>query len=114
VVARHPRWLPRVVDEIRRLAAAAEVRMTHKASLELARLGLGLDPEDARQALCGLTAADFAARTVSRLTGEWMYAFVFAVAGIPVYTKLILRRECVIVSFHEDIRDEGDHESDEN
>jgi hypothetical protein len=39
-----------------------------------------------------------------------MYVFKPAVAGTVVYLKLVLRAECVVVSFHED---EGEGEDDE-
>jgi hypothetical protein len=31
-----------------------------------------------------------------------MYVFKPSVAGVLVYLKLVLRAECVVVSFHED------------
>jgi hypothetical protein len=40
------------------------------------------------------------------MTGEWAYVL----PGTVLYVKLILRNDCVVVSFHED---EGeDHEED--
>ena len=67
-----------------------------------------MDVRDACDVLDSLTADDFAARVESVSTGEWMYVFKPFVAGTNVYLKLILRAECLVVSFHED---EG--ESDE-
>jgi len=54
------------------------------------------------ESLEGLKAADFVERLVSEVTGEWMYVFKPSVGGIPIYVKVILRRGCVVVSFHED------------
>lgn len=52
--------------------------------------------------LVKLTTEDPAGRLVSESTGEWMYVFKPRVAGTLVYTKLILRSDCLVVSFHED------------
>jgi hypothetical protein len=52
--------------------------------------------------LAALNADDFAERFESEHTGEWMYVFKPSVAGTVVYLKLVLRAECVVVSFHED------------
>lgn len=100
-----PRWLPRVLTRIRGLAAARQVLFTLKARRELAALELGLDEEDACDLLAELTAEDSAGRLASAATGEWMYVFKPALAGVVLYVKLILRKDCIVVSFHED---EGD------
>jgi hypothetical protein len=44
-------------------------------------------------------------------TGEWMYLFKPLLAETALYVKVILRNECVVISFHED--EEGDHEEDD-
>lgn len=59
-----PRWLPRVLTRVRELAVQRRVRFTLKARRELAALGLGLDQEDACEALAGLTAEDSVGRRV--------------------------------------------------
>ena len=100
-----PRWLPRVLRRIRGLAAALQVLFTLKARRELAALELGLDEEDACDLLAELAAEDTAGRLASAATGEWMYVFKPALAGVVLYVKLILRKDCIVVSFHED---EGD------
>ena len=46
---------------------------------------------------------------MSSTTGEWMYVFKPVVEGSVLYIKLILRNECVVVSFHED--DQGEESS---
>jgi hypothetical protein len=103
-----PRWLPRLLRRIHELAGRGQVRFTLKAIRELAALGAGLDAQDGCNVLVGLTADEFAQRFKSESTGEWMYLFKPSVASTTVYLKLILRAECLVVSFHED---EG--ESDE-
>lgn len=105
-----PRWLPRLLRRIHELAGRGQVRLTLKAARELAALGgAGLDVQDACDVLVALAADDFAQRFESEHTGEWMYVFKPSVAGTVVYLKLVLRAECVVVSFHED-EGEGDEE----
>jgi Motility quorum-sensing regulator, toxin of MqsA len=101
-----PPALADVLRRVRALAAERKLRFTLKAVRELA--ALGLDATDACESLEGLKAADFVKRLVSEATGEWMYVFKPNVGGIPVYVKLILRRGCLVVSFHED--EGGDEE----
>jgi len=97
-----PRWLPRVLKRIRALAAARCVQFTEKARSELAHLDLGLDQSDACDVLATLGRSDYAGRTISESTDEWMYVFKPEVAGTVVYVKVILRAgECRVISFHE-------------
>ena len=97
-----PRWLPRVLKRIRALAAARRVQFTEKARSELAQLDLGLDQSDACDVLASLGPSDYAGRTISQSTGEWMYVFKPEVAGTVVYVKAILRAGgCRVISFHE-------------
>jgi len=104
-----PRWLPRLLKLIHELAAQGRVRFTLKAIRELAALGAGLDAQDACDVLSVLTIDDFAERFESEWTGEWMYVFKPTIAGAVVYLKLVVRSECLVVSFHED-EDESDQE----
>lgn len=102
-----PRWLPPVLRLVAGFAARRRVRFTLKATGELG--DLGLDAAEACEILAQLTAEDSAGRVVSRVTGEWMYVFKPRVSGVAAYVKVIVRRGCIVVSFHED---EG-HEDDE-
>jgi hypothetical protein len=104
------RWLSKVLPRIRELAAKRNVSFTLKAQRELAELGFGLDVEDACDALEKLTGKESVGRLVSRTTGEWLYVFKPRIAGEVVYIKLILRNDCLVVSFHED--DGGVYESE--
>ena len=97
-----PRWLSKALATVHDHAAAGRFRLTAKADWELATIGAGLDPEDVRDVLLGLTIGDFADRRASKTTREWMYVFKPHVGTEVMYLKLILRGECVIVSFHED------------
>ena len=76
-----------------------------KALQELARLDMGLDEEDACDVLANLAPSDLVERFVSKKTGEWMYVFKPSVGGTVVYVKVVLRSDCVVISFH----DEGDY-----
>jgi hypothetical protein len=104
-----PRWLPGVLARIRALAASRDVRLTLKARRELAALDVGLDEEDACDVLANLAPEDSIGRLVSAATGEWMYLFRPSLAGTVLYVKVILRNNCIVVSFHED---EDGHEED--
>lgn len=97
-----PRWLPKVLLQITGLAAARRLSFTHKASRELAALGLGFDPEDARDVLLNLTERDSAGRLASAVTGEWMYVFKPVIEARIIYVKVIIRTNCIVVSFHGD------------
>ena len=102
-----PGWLPKARTRIRELTAARRVLFTLKARRELA-LELGLDEEDACDVLVKLTAEEAVGRLESVTTGEWMYLFKPLLAGTVLYVKLILRNDCIVVSFHED--EGGGHE----
>jgi len=106
-----PRWLPRVLTRIRELAAARRILFTLKARRELAAVGFGLDEQDACDVLAKLTAEDSAGRLESDATGEWMYLFKPSLAGMVLYVKVILRSDCIVISFHED-NGEGREEED--
>jgi hypothetical protein len=97
-----PRWLPTILVRIRELAAQREVRFTMKALRELAGLGMGLDEEDACEVLANLIASEFDERLRSKKTGEWMYVFKPDIGGVLVYLKVILRADCIVISFHEE------------
>jgi hypothetical protein len=105
-----PRWLPNALKRVHELAAAGKVLLTYKAVREGA--SLGLSPEDVRDVLAGVGAKDSAGRLASETTTrEWMYVFKPDVGGQILYVKLVLRENCVVVSFHED--EGGGHEEDE-
>lgn len=103
------RWLTSALARIRALAAQRKVRFTLKAFRELAAIALGLDEEDARHILANLSAGDFSERLVSAETGEWLYVFKPTVAGIVLYVKVVVRADCIVISFHED-KDQNDED----
>ena len=102
------RWATSVLRQIRGLAAQRKVRFTLKAFQELGRLGMGLDEDDACDVLANLAPGDLVGRLLSEATGEWMYVFKPAVGATVVYVKVVLRADCVVISFHEE------EESDED
>ena len=73
-----------------------------KALRELAALEIGLAEEDACDVLGGFGASEFAEGRRSKRTGEWMYVFTPDLGGLGLYLKLILRADCVVISFHEE------------
>ena len=97
-----PRWLPRILDRVHELAEAAKIRFTAKAFAELGTLPILLDIDDVRDVLLALEVADSAGRLRSATTSEWLYVWKPRVLEVVLYVKLIVRNDCVIVSFHED------------
>jgi hypothetical protein len=100
------RWLPRVLNAIRGLAAANKVRFTLKAAREIAELDLGLDERDVCTVLVRLKDSDSVGRLRAEHTGEWLYVFTPTVAGEKIYVKLLVRTQCILISFHEQVGDE--------
>ena len=103
-----PRWLGPLLRRIHQLCAAGQVSFTLKALRELALLDLGLDEGDVLEVLGALRAGDFRRRVASENTDEWLYVFKPRVFGQVVYVKVIVRADCVVVSFHEEANDDDD------
>ena len=99
-------WLPGILARIRKLAKEGRVRLTVKAIAELRGLGLGLDVSDAIDILTTLSTADSAGRLRSSASSEWLYVFKPMAAETALYVKIVLRGDCVVVSFHKDDADE--------
>lgn len=97
-----PRWLALALLRIKALAVSRKVRFTIKALRELAALEMEFDEEDACDVLVALEEREFDKRVRAETTGEWMYVFKPEVGGVRMYIKIILRGECVVISFHED------------
>ncbi len=77
---------------------------------ELAALDLGLDEGDVCQALARLSPKEFRTRLASRSAGEWMYVFKPRLAGMVVSLKVILRANCIVISFHEEAGESGEED----
>ncbi len=95
-----PGWLPRVLIRIHEFAKQRRVRITLKAQRESA--ALGFDLTDIRDILVQLTRNDSAGRFRSTSTHEWLYLFKPQMTAMVLYVKLVLRSDCLLVSFHED------------
>lgn len=101
-----PAWLARILDRIHKLAKAGKVRLTVKALTEVRGLGLGLGVTDVIDVLMALAPNDWGGRVRSSVTSEWLYVFKPTVAETVLYVKVVLRNDCVVVSFHRDETDE--------
>lgn len=99
-------WLSRVLDRIHTRAREGNVRLTVKAFAEVRELGLGLGVSDVIDTLLALSPTDFAGRVRSTISSEWLYMFKPTVAETVLYVKVVLRNDCVVVSFHKDETDE--------
>lgn len=95
-----PKWLTKVLEQLRDQLRNRTVRFTDKALREIE--AVGLDEEAALDVLAGLGADDFQERLASSSSGEWMYVFKPHLDDLSLYVKFVLRAECVVVSFHED------------
>ena len=78
------------------------MRLTIKALQELVALDMGLDEEDVCHVLAGLATSDFIGRVGSKKTGEWMYVCKPTVGAVILYMKVILRNDCIVISFHQE------------
>jgi hypothetical protein len=47
-------------------------------------------------------STDARERLRSAVTHEWMYVLKPRVGDVVVYLKLVVREDCIVVSFHED------------
>jgi putative zinc finger/helix-turn-helix YgiT family protein len=100
-----PDWLTKVLKRIRARAFAREVMFTLKALRGACRPGSRLGRRRRMRHPRQNDAADSARRLKSTTTGEWMYVFKPRASQIVLYIKLIIRSNCVVISFHEDASD---------
>jgi hypothetical protein len=56
--------------------------------------------------LAALEVQDFARRLVSARTREWLYVFKPRVSGRLLYVKVVVREDCIVVSFHDEVEDD--------
>ncbi len=97
-----PNWLPSILHRLQDLASRGRVRFTVKALEEIEELSSELSIEEVYFVLANLQQDDFVERFVSEKTDEWMYVFKPLVEDEVIYVKVILRTDCVLISFHED------------
>lgn len=100
VAADRPRWVAAVPRRVRDRAIWGRVRFTYKARREIAEIGW--DRSDACEVLASLGSENLVRRLASEHSGEWLYVFECQVAGMQIYAKVILRVECIVISFHEE------------
>ena len=99
------RSIPRLLSRVRKLAEQGRVNFTRKAYRELATFDQPIVESDAIDIIIAFTEHDFVQRIKSHITGEHMYVFKTRIGNLWIYVKLLLRDECIIVSFHEDTED---------
>ena len=91
------------VRRIRELASRRAVRVTLKAMDEMTALEPPADIDDVVEVLAGLADGDWACRIFSQVTGEAMHVFRPTTVFGPLYVKVIIRTNCIVVSFHEEV-----------
>ncbi|MBI2565625.1 MAG: hypothetical protein HYV63_01155 [Candidatus Schekmanbacteria bacterium] len=79
------------------------MRITLKALNEMAALEPPADIDDAMETPWRLELEDWAGRLTSRATGETMYVFKPITPFGPLYLKVVIRTDCIVVSFHEEV-----------
>ncbi len=99
-------WLLQILNTIHAHARARRVAITTKARIELRKLKLGLDLEDVYSILAELEVRDFDHRLESDTPDEWLYVFKPTVWNVVIYLKVVLRADCVVISFHRDSNEE--------
>ena len=72
---------------------------------------LGLDETDVCDFLADIRQSDFRERMISTVTGEFLYVFVSSIEDIDIYSKILIRENCVVISFHEDEKKGGKNEN---
>ncbi len=108
-----PQWLKGTLARIHELAGQRRVRFTEKALLGLGGLDLALDEADGSDVVGALSRKDFVERVRSKRTNEWMYIFKPRIADFVVYLKLVLRDDCVVISFHPEMYENEEEEQED-
>ena len=98
-----PRYARTALKRIKELAARRAVRITQKAMWEMAALDPPAHIDDVVETLERLEPGDWAGRLTSQVTGEAMYVFKPMTLFGLLYVKVVLRNDCVVVSFHEEV-----------
>ena len=98
-----PRYARTALGRIKELAARGAVRITQKATWEMAALDPPAHPDDVTETLEQLEPEDWVGRLISNPTGEPMYVFKPMTLFGLLYVKVVLRNDCVVVSFHEEV-----------
>ena len=94
------RDVERLLARIRQFVADGRIRFTNKALDELD--DLELNESDCLDVISKLEASDYSKRVGSRSSDEWMHVFAPTILWTRLYVKLILRTDCVVISFHDE------------
>ena len=100
---RRPHRLRSTLLCIRELAAADAVRITMKARNEMAILRPPATFGDVIDVLQDLAVQDWSTTLRSAVTGEPMHVFKPMTRFGLLYLKVVIRLDCVVVSFHEEV-----------
>jgi hypothetical protein len=98
-----PRHARIALQRIRELASKQAVRITSKVQAEMDALEPPADIDDVVEVLSLLTSDDWQRRVCSELTGEPMHVFKPVTVHGLLYVKVVIRGNCVVVSFHEEV-----------
>ncbi len=98
-----PRYAHIALRRIKALATQRAIRITLKALDEIAVLEPPADIDDVVETLEHLVIGDWAGRLISHATGEPMYVFKPSTIFGIVYVKVVIRTDCIVVSFHEEV-----------
>lgn len=98
-----PSYARTALERIKEQAARRAVRITQKAMWEMAALDPPAHIDDGVETLERLDQGDWAGRLTSQITGEAMHVFKpMTLIGL-LYVKVVLRNDCVVVSFREEV-----------
>jgi hypothetical protein len=70
---------------------------------EMAALDPPAHVDDVMETLEQLEPEDWVGRLTSPVTGDSMYVFKPMTLFGPLYVEVVLRNDCVVVSFHEEV-----------
>lgn len=100
-----PRYARTALGRIHELAALRAVRVTRKAQQEMGALEPPADIDDLVDVLNDLRSEDWHQRLTSQVTGEAMHVFKPTTIFGLLYVKVVVRDNCVVVSFHEEVEE---------
>src|SRR5882724_1826507 len=97
-----PRWLRSVLTRTRELCPGAQGPLHAEGSSRASRSAVRSRRTRRMRRSGEPFGRGFRHRLSSPATDEWAYVFKPKLAGMVLYRKLILRSDCVVISFHED------------
>jgi hypothetical protein len=100
-----PRHARIAIRRIRELAEQRAIRITRKAQEEMAALDPAADIDDVLEVLVALAPEDWVCRLISHVTSEALHVFKPMTPFGLLYVKVIVRKDCIVVSFHEELEE---------